>query len=211
MRKNGFTLVELLVGLVIAALLMLTILVYFKQVSFLGLVSSEDAEYETQLEIGMLTVQKLVQEAGYGSGNADDIAEGAFDGNSAVFWRYVSNFDPLNAAPPAPSYTCRGFGSQISGTAPRITHRLVLLSANCNASANLSTAAWTVVQPVAAVMSTTATPVFDFSVVASSCVPFGIGEAVGEQMLIITGLKKYEYGSASRDKIRRVCLTNIKA
>ena len=69
MPKNGFTLVELMVGLVIGMLCMIMMLMLFKQVSHISLQSSQDAEYDAQLQTSMLIVQKLIQNAGYGSEN----------------------------------------------------------------------------------------------------------------------------------------------
>ena len=76
MLRNGFTIIELLVGIVIAMLCMITMLMLFKQLTQVSVSSTQDAEYDAQLQSGMLTIQKYVQNAGFGSGQQSDIASG---------------------------------------------------------------------------------------------------------------------------------------
>ena len=74
-----------MVALLLASLLMLTMLTLFKQISFIGMSTAEDAEYEAQMEIGLLTISRLVTNAGYGMGQDDDIVIGQYEGKRAVF------------------------------------------------------------------------------------------------------------------------------
>lgn len=73
MRNKGFSLIELLVAMAVSLLAILMLLMLFKQVTRLGMSSSQDAEYDANLETALLIVQKLVQNAGYGIGNDQDI------------------------------------------------------------------------------------------------------------------------------------------
>lgn len=207
MHRNGFTLVELLVGLLLASLLMLTMLTLFKQVSHIGLNSSEDAEYEAQLEIGMLTIQKLIQNAGYGSGSHDDIVTGTYDSNDAIFWRFANDFDATPLV-----FQCRGFGIKIEASGSQYIHHLLLLKATPCIETDLVDENWTIEQRIASVKSDQSTdPVFQFSLATGECVPFGInqGSITGDKRVQISGLRKYDYGVGNKERF--VCLNNIKA
>lgn len=94
MKKNGFTILELLVGLVVAMLCMIMMLMTFKQISKVSLESSMDAEYDTQVQLGMLVLQKVIQNAGYGSGNAADIAVNA--DNNTLYLRFTPDLSSPN-------------------------------------------------------------------------------------------------------------------
>lgn len=206
MRKNGFTLIELMIGLLLSSLLMLTMLTLFKQISFIGLNSSEDAEYEAQLEIGMLTIQKLVQNAGYGSGQNDDVIMGTYDSKDALLWRFAKNHEAVPI-----EFQCRGFSVDIGPKTAndKYVHRLLLLKAPCVAGDLVND--WTVEQAIAAVKSDQNTdPVFQFELVSGECAPFGIdqGGFVGDMSVAISGIRKYDYGVGNKEKF--VCLSNIK-
>lgn len=140
MAKNGFTLVELLIGMLIGMLCIIILLMLFKQISRVGMVSARDAEYDAQLETGVLIAQKLIQNAGYGSGNAADIATGfvtftsdtaanaTTTGQPAIFWRVSP--DP-NAT--TKSFDCYGLAERISASGANQIHRLMYLTKeNCD-------------------------------------------------------------------------------
>lgn len=217
MRQNGFTLIELLVGLLLASLLMLSMLTLFKQVSHIGLSSSQDTQYQAQLEIGMLTIQKLIQGAGYGSGSHDDVATGTFNGEDAIFWRSATSFDPDPTV--TVTYQCRGFGIKIDQDGSHYIHRLLLLNAtNCDDTTNLVNFNWQVEQGIAKVKINpqdnppyNGDPVFQFGLTSGECVPFGIdlGDSKGDMQVKISGLRKYDYGVGNKERF--VCLNNIKA
>lgn len=92
MKKNGFSILELLVGLVVAMLCMIMMLMTFKQISKVSLESSMDAEYDTQVQLGMLVLQKVIQNAGYGSGNAADILVS----NNTLYLRFTPDLSSPN-------------------------------------------------------------------------------------------------------------------
>lgn len=73
MRNKGFSLIELLVAMAVSLLAILMLLMLFKQVTRLGMSSSQDAEYDANLETALQIIQKLVQNAGYGTGNEQDV------------------------------------------------------------------------------------------------------------------------------------------
>lgn len=135
MAKNGFTLVELLIGMLIGMLCIIILLMLFKQISRVGMVSARDAEYDAQLETGVLIAQKLIQNAGYGSGNAADIATGfvtftnttntvanaTTSGQSAIFWRIAPN-------PAVSSFKCYGLVETVTSSGNNYIHRLIYLT-----------------------------------------------------------------------------------
>src|SRR5690554_6877278 len=214
MRKNGFTLIELMVGLLLSSLLMLTMVTLFKQVSHVGLNSSEDSEYESQMEIGMLTIQRLIQNAGYGSGSQNDIAIGTYNSKEAIFWRAATSYDPNPAA--TITYQCNGFGIKIEPDGSHYIHRLLLLKASpCSAGTNLVNEDWQVEQTIASIKINpqdnppyTGNPVFQYALSHSPCVPFGIplGNLSGDVRVKISGLRKYDYGVGNKERF--VCLNN---
>src|SRR5690554_964690 len=217
MRKNGFTLIELMVGLLLSSLLMLTMVTLFKQVSQVGLNSSENSEYESQMEIGLLTIQRLIQNAGYGSGSQDDIAIGTYNTKDAIFWRSAVAYSPDPTV--AIDYQCHGFGINISTAGNRDIHRLLLLKASpCSGTTNLADEDWQIEQTIATLkinpadnLLYTGDPVFEFSLSTGECVPFGIslGSLSGDVRVKVSGLRKYDYGVGNKERF--VCLNNIKA
>lgn len=132
MRQNGFTLVELLVGLLIGMLCIIMMLMLFKQIFRVGMGVSHDAEYDSQLETGVLISQKLLQNAGYGSGKNIDIATGfvtftsstqvnaTVTGQPAIFWRIRPDLTAL-------TFACFGLTEAITQDGEKFIHRLVYL------------------------------------------------------------------------------------
>lgn len=206
MPKNGFTLVELMVGLVIGMLCMIMMLMMFKQVSYISVQSSQDAEYDAQLQTSMLIVQKLIQNAGYGSGAVSDIATGTYMSNPAVFWRYVEN---VNASPIV--YTCQGVGEKITTENNQKVHRLIVLKKDsCGNSSAVNSGAWQEQQTVVAIRNQSDTALFQYSLSASNCRPFGIDKNnIGIRQITLTAPRQYLTGTAANIQTT-VCLNNIK-
>lgn len=211
MQKNGFTLVELLVGLGVSSILMLTMLAYFKQVGTIGVESAESADYEIQLDIGLLSVQKMVQFAGYGLGQESDIQVGQYNGESAVYWRYLEALPDPNAAPtaPLPAVICRGVGSSVAQQNGKYKNTLILLTADDCDAGDLTDATWRVQQSVVSLVSDQSYSVFAFTSQATPCSPFGVGQTMGAVVLKIRGLRKYDYGDGNYYKNRNICINNI--
>ncbi len=206
MPKNGFTLVELMVGLVIGMLCMIMMLMLFKQVSHISLQSSQDAEYDAQLQTSMLIVQKLIQNAGYGSGAVDDIETGTYLSQPAVFWRYVQNVD---ASPIV--YICQGISEQISTENNQKVHRLMVLKKDsCGNSTSVSSGTWQEQQTVIAIRNQSDSPLFQYTLSASNCRPFGIDKQnVGIRQVTLTAPRQYLTGTMANVQTT-VCLNNIK-
>lgn len=204
MIKNGFTLVELLIGMLLASLLMLTMLTLFKQTSFISVESRQDAEYETQLEIALLSVQKIVQNAGYGRGEDRDISLN----NNRLLWRYAED---AHAVPLI--FKCQGFDAEVDSG----KNVLRLLKANdCDDVTDLEDLNWIVEHRIASVPIDPNNPtqaIFEFELNDMSCVPFGIeqGSYIANKRLNIKARRKYNYGAGLESKKRSVCLVNFKA
>lgn len=207
MKKNGFTLIELLVSLVIGMLCMLTMLMIFKQTSQISVQSSRDAEYDAQLQTGMLIAQKLIQNAGYGSGALDDIETGTYLSKPALFWRYVEDID----ATPI-SYTCQGISEQINTENNQQIHRLIVLKKdNCGNSASVSSGTWQEEQTVMAIRNSSSSALFEYTLNNNDCRPFGIDKNnMGSRQIKLTAPRQYLTGTAEKIEMT-VCLNNIKS
>ena len=206
MNKNGFTLVELMVGLVISMLCMITMLMLFKQVSHISLQSNQDAEYDAQLQTGMLIVQKLIQNAGYGSGAANDIEIGTYLSRPAVFWRYVEDID---ASPIV--YICQGVSEQITTDNNQKVHRLIVLKKdNCGNLNAVSSGTWQHQQTIIAIRNQSDSALFQYAMSASDCRPFGIDKNnFGIRQITLTAPRQYLTGTGENIQTK-VCLNNIK-
>ena len=206
MKANGFTLVELMIGIVISMLCMIMMLMFFKQLSQISITSAQDAEYDAQLKTGMLVIEKFVQNAGYGSGQLGDIAKGTHYGNPAVFWRYIPD---LSVTPI--TYACQGIAEQVVTNGAQKLHRLVLLKkTNCGNSTAISEGTWEEHQPIIALKNTSDQPVFNYDIAQGDCRPYGIDKNnVGFRQLTLTAPR--QHGTALGQNIQTtVCLNNIK-
>lgn len=213
MSKNGFTLIELMVGLVIGLLCILMLLMLFKQISQVGITAAQDAEYDAQLELGLLSTQKLVQNAGYGTGkNANgtinpNIVIATYNSQPAVYWRLVSS--ALGATPIV--FQCQGLSESITAEGSRYIHRLQLLKATNCGTESLTTYAWSTDQTVASLRNNQFIPIFTYSLTIpiNGCTPYGIGDKKGDLQLGVTASKQYLTGIAASVS-RAICLVNIK-
>ena len=206
MKQNGFTMIELLVGLVIASLCSIMMLMLFKQSSQITMNSAQDATYEAQLQTGMMVAQRFIQNAGYGSGSPSDIEIGQYNNQRAVFWRYMPN---LNTTPV--TFNCQGLAEEISGTSSLKTHRLILIEkTNCGNTTALSEGTWQESKAIVAIQSTSTSPLFTFELAGSDCTPFGIDSRTsGTKQLTITAARPYLTGVGSSLQTA-ICLSNIK-
>ena len=206
MKQKGFTLIELLVGLAISMLCMVLVMMMFKQIMRTGAEAARDAEYDAQLETSMLIAQKLVQNAGYGSGAAADIAVGSYNSKPAMFWRLIPNLD---TAPTV--YQCSGLAEEISASGTRYIHKLRLLSdaTPCAAGDDLATKSWTNQRTLISIKNDSADAIFSYAL-GGNCSPFGAAHAEGTKKIIITGTRPDIDASAIGHTIQRaVCLKNI--
>jgi prepilin-type N-terminal cleavage/methylation domain-containing protein len=206
MNARGFTMLELLVGLLIASLCAVMLLMLFKQTSQIAVTSAQDAEYEAQLQTGMLVAQRFIQNAGYGTGSTSDIALGTHFNNPAIFWRHVSNLDttPL-------SYVCQGIAEEIQADGGFKLHRLILIEkANCGTTTELTEGTWTESKAIIAIKNNSATPIYEFAMSDSDCTPFGIDSIKsGSKQLTLSAARPHITGVGSSLQTA-VCLNNIK-
>lgn len=206
MHKNGFTLLELMVGLVIGILCMLMMLMMFKQISQISIQSAQDAEYDSQLQTGMVIVQKLIQNAGYGSGTVSDIATGTHFSRPAIFWRYVAD---INASPI--TYTCQGIGEKITTENNQKVHRLIMLKKDsCGNSTAVNSGTWQEQQTLVAIRNQSDAALFQYQLSETNCRPFGIDKNnVGIRQLTLTAPRQYPIPPEPNIQTI-VCLNNIK-
>ncbi len=136
MPKNGFSLVELLIALALSLTTILMMMMLFKQVGRVGISVTQDAEFDLQLETGILITQKLVQGAGYGTGHFKDIKIGSYAERPAVFWRLRPDLDKQEM-------TCQGVAQAVEHDEDIFVHRLLLLSSSsCSETADLESLNW---------------------------------------------------------------------
>lgn len=213
MKKNGFTLVELLVGLVIAMLCMIMMLMLFKQISQVSLESSFDAEYDTQVQIGMLVLQKVIQNAGYGSGHAHDIAVDS--GKNILYLRFTPDITTPTIL------KCQAILSH--NDVENKEYQLYLLenTKNCGASADLKTSSiWsstdTTKSPLVTIknknIEATTAAVFSFKVEdlagGKKCTPYGISKDNPSGSKYVTVTAKGQYSPVKQIQ-SSICLNNI--
>ncbi|WP_180028305.1 PilW family protein [Acinetobacter sp. YH16032] len=205
MSQKGFTLIELMVGLVIALLCMIMMLMLFKQTTQIGINSSQDSEYDAQIRTGLLVAQKLIQNAGYGTGNSNDIVSGTFYSNPAIFWRFIPN---IGTTPT--TYQCQGLAEKISDDGNSKLHRLVLLKRNCGSDTDLTDANWLEDQVIVAFRSSSSSPIFSYALNAGKCTPYGIDKnnSNGLKKLTITAQREHMTGTGGSIR-NTVCLNNI--
>lgn len=210
MKKNGFTMLEVLVGLVIAMLCMIMMLMTFKQISKISLESSLDAEYDTQVQLGMLVLQKIIQNAGYGSGNAGDITVD----NNTLYLR----FTPDLAEPT--TLKCQALTYQ--NDASKKEYKLFLLEniTDCGTDTVLKDLPWTNSStnksPLITIKNQEITegtaPIFTFSlqnlVSPQKCTPYGISghNPSGSKTVTITAQGQH---INSKQIQSLICLNNI--
>ncbi len=210
MKKNGFTMLELLIGLVVAMLCMIMMLMTFKQISKVSLESSLDAEYDTQVQLGMLVLQKVIQNAGYGSGNAADIL---VDDNKLYL-----RFTPDLAIPTVIKCQALTFENDVTNK----EYKLFLLenTVNCGTTTSLNSIAWTNLNttksPLITIknkeISATTPPIFSFSVQSltspQKCTPYGISNSnpSGTKTVTVTAQGQH----ITEKQIQSlICLNNI--
>ena len=206
MRQRGFTLIELMVGMVIALLCMGMMMMMFKQVSRVSLSSSADAQYDTEIQLGLMVAQKHLQNAGFGSGQANDIAKASFAGNEAIFWRFVPD---LNAPT---QYRCQGIGEEVSLDNTRYVHRFFLLTkASCSGVGLVSDGTWEKDQVIVRIKKSDAQSIYKYDLSNGSCTPYGIDEiTVAKRQLTIKAARQYITGVAGSIE-HKLCLNNIPA
>lgn len=213
MRKNGFTLIELMIGMVIAVLSMGMMMMMFKQVSQVSFSSSADAQYDTDIQIGLMVAQKFLQNAGYGSGQANDIVRGSYAGNDAIFWRYAPDIDQ-----PA-LYKCQGISEKVDQEDGRSVHRLLLLTkADCTGagiawSTGTGASSWNPEQTIIAIKKTDADKIYSYELSTGPCTPYGIDEddenTIDRQQITIKAKRQHvAAGDAGGSIQHTLCLNN---
>lgn len=203
MNQKGFTLIEMMVGLVIAMICMIMMLMLFKQTTQIGISSSQDAEYDAQIRTGLLVSQKLAQNAGYGSGKSNDITIGKINNNTAVFWRFIPDVSSI-------TYQCQGIFEKITPDGKSQLHRLILVKRSCDTTTDFNDNNWQDDQIIVAFRSSSTTPVFSFALNTSKCTPFGIDKdnSKGLKQLMLTALREHMSGTGGAIQ-QAVCLNNI--
>lgn len=206
MKQAGFTLIELMIGLVIAMLCMLMMLMLFKQITQIGLNAAQDAEYDAQIQTGLLVSQKFMQNAGYGSGLSNDIQIGTHYGHSAVFWRFIPDLGTTSIA-----YQCQGIAEKITTDGNTKLHQLILLKKTCGSDpANWKNGTWEEDQNIVAFRSSKSAPIFAYNITLGKCTPYGVDKNNSKGLRQMTITAKREHITGTGDSIKNtICLNNI--
>lgn len=207
MKQHGFTLIELLIGIVIAILCMLMMLTLFKQTTQIGVNSSQDAEYDAQIQIGLLVAQKFIQNAGYGSGLSNDIVLVSSTSIPTLYWRFIPS---INQTPI--TYQCQGLIEKIVQENSTYLHRLVLIKKNCGSTTDWQTGTWEEDQTLATIRSSKQDPIFQYSLAVKSCTPYGIdsNNTKALKQLTISAQREHITGAVTGSTVNNtVCLNNI--
>lgn len=206
-RQKGFTLIELLIGIFLSTVVSVAMLMFFKQSMHVSLESTQASEADAKIQTSLITMKKIVQIAGFGNGEHEDIQIGAYSTLPALMWRFATTLDPDTGLGTA--FQCRGVGEVIddySGTEK--LHRFVLLKRDsCNSTEDITIGGWQLDQQLASMVSEQTTPMITFALDNASCTPFGIdsNNGIGKKTLTITA------DSAPVATKITVCLTNIVA
>lgn len=206
MKQAGFTLIELMVGMVIAILCMLMMLMLFKQITQIGMSAAQDAEYDAQIQTGLLVAQKFIQNAGYGSGLANDIQKGTQFGYSAIFWRFIPNIGTTPI-----TYQCQGIAEKITTDGNTKLHQLILLKKACGSEPTTwINGTWEEDQNIVTFRSSKSDPIFQYDISAGKCTPYGVDKnnSNGLKQLTITAKREHMTGTGGSIK-NTVCLNNI--
>lgn len=210
MNKNGFTMLELLVGLVVAMLCMIMMLMTFKQISKISLESSLDADYDTQVQLGMLVLQKVIQNAGYGSGNAADILAD----NNTLYLRFTPDLSNHTVI------KCQALTYENDVTNKEYKLFLLENTANCGASTALNAISWTAANTTKSPLITiknkditaSTPPVFTFNVQSlpsgKKCTPYGISKYNPSGTKSVTVTAKGQHTTEKQIQ-SLICLNNI--
>lgn len=235
--KQGFTLVELMVGLAISMIIILTMMTLFKNTSrsvfgqsgnsstsVAGLIPS--AKQDGQLSTALLTMQNILQSAGYGidattnthlqlisgaslntstnklSGTTSTISASGATGNTIVWQNNLAFADGSS------DYTCHGL---VSDSLTRAVY-LIEAPAPCNSlSTTWNTVAWskqTLIEPNVLPTAMTFTALSD-----TGCSPYGISlQASTVTSASIAGLQvniSYANSSVNSSNSYSVCLSNF--
>ena len=201
MRQHGFTIIELLVGLLVAMLCLLMMLMLFKQTTKIGVHAGQDAQYNTQIQTGLLIAQKFIQNAGFGSSQPHDI-QIVEEHPQVVYWRLVPepHITPIR-------YECQGMVERISDQGTQKLHQLVLIGKPCGSNETWIEGQWQDQQVLVNILSQQNTPIFHYRLNEGNCTPYGINQKdhQGLKQLVIEARREH-----SDHVIKNlICLNNI--
>ena len=202
MQQKGFTIIELMVGLVISMLCLMMMLMLFKQISKIGVNAAQDAEYNAQIQTGLLVAQKFVQNAGYGSGYSHDIKLGEYQQQAAVFWRLIPNIGSVPIR-----YQCQGIAEKITDEGAVQLHRLMLIKKPCNSTDSWQEGIWEDDQVIISIRSTQADPIFSYALNANQCTPYGVDQNAIKGLRQLTIEARREHMDKTINSA--ICLNNI--
>lgn len=188
MNQRGFTMVELLIGLVLSTIVSLAMLMFYKQSLHASLDSTHSAEIDTKIQTSLISIKKAVHIAGFGNGAQEDIILDEFELYPAVLWRYAITLDPDDNT--GTSFNCRGVSETIEDdlNSDRKIHRILLIKKDtCDLATELEDGTWEVSQQLASITSDKDTPYLTFDLDSSpGCTPFGIDPLNGTGMKVLT-------------------------
>ncbi len=177
-KEQGFSLVELMVGMLLASLAILTSLTLYSNLVKVNVESTTDAKHDGQLASAMSILQLELQSAGYGITPANP-ADLVLVDSTHLNWRFRPN-------PDAAVYTCRGFWVE-DGNDGRIFK--LITRKNCAANTNLNSVViedWDVDNQKELAQFKRNPPVIALSMENKSCSPFGFSKAAAHPYVTLS-------------------------
>src|SRR5690554_3088615 len=137
-HQQGVTLISLMVGLLISMLAILASLTLYKNLIAIAADSNIDTMHDGQLAASMLTIQMVLQNAGYGieSADTDSVVTRETSNTIDLLWRFKDDSDVIQ---------CRGF-TESEETEDGASFRILSLQtveSGCDDTADLTSMAWT--------------------------------------------------------------------
>lgn len=176
-HQQGVTLISLMVGLLISMLAILASLTLYKNLIAIAADSNIDTMHDGQLAASMLTIQMVLQNAGYGIENAatDNVVIREDSSTIDLLWRFKDDSDVIQ---------CRGF-TESEETEDGASFRILSLQtveSGCDDTADLTSMAWTSVATVgrwrirealADYLANVTPTLLDFKITSVECSPYG--------------------------------------
>lgn len=218
-RQRGMSLISLMVGMLISMIGILAGIILYQNMVKVSLQARVDAAQDGQLASAMLSLQLELQAAGFGIVLADAAGPHWVLVSTApqtLYWRYQDTSGPV----------CRGF--RIKDTEPNVKRQLQILEpvspASCTLAANLAAlpGGWKDDDPIvlaefrASKATDSKLPEIVLSTSATSCFPYGLGQANKYRMITVTADSAARRAAVDADKTPTIapvvydfCLPNI--
>lgn len=198
---KGFTLIELMIGLVLCTLSILISLTLYSNLVQTSVLSRTDSRQDGQLASAIAAIQLEVQSAGYGVAVPNNTELKLVDDHH-LNWRFTD----------ANGTQCKGFWIDTDNNGV-LKLQLMKSTAACTTTtdiANKTTANWSEVTQLAQFGITP--PTITMALTNAACTPYGVGTAANHPVLTITAQSSVSRGAAAgaiAPDVYSFCIANI--